>query len=158
MSQKRRRDYITAFCAAVTLPAWRRLPHRQPFSLRFVEPEDGKIISTSFVCFYGHTFRITEASLVLCGNSPPPLPVRSASPHHVPIFLHLQRHMKRPGSAVFRRQLHLPCGRGSHWDYVMIGQNNQTQACSLKCCCTVHHYHHNLERPSLAERGESRGP
>lgn len=49
-------------------------------------------------------------------------------------------------------QIHFHCGWGSQWNYVMIARNNRE--CRLKWCCTEHH-HHNLERPSLAERWES---
>lgn len=49
-------------------------------------------------------------------------------------------------------QIPSQCGWGSQLDYVMIAQNNQTLQIEV-----VHH-HHNLERPSLAERKESRRP
>lgn len=128
-------------------------------SLCFVLPEDGKIELTSFLCFYGNIFGMTEV-LWYCVETPLlPSPSRLlpliVSQYISPSAKANETKQDLPCSQC---QFHLPCGWGSQWDYVMIGQNNQTQACSLKCCCTVHYYHYNLERPSWAERGKSRGP
>ena len=56
-------------------------------------------------------------------------------PHPFPnIFLHLQTQMKPPKEicCVSRCQIHFQCGWGSQWDYVMIAQNNQSQAVGLQ--------------------------
>lgn len=69
------------------------------------------------------------------------------------IFLHLQRRRK------LNRICRAPVAKyvasvdgGSQLDYVLIAQNNQ----SLQTEVVPHH--RNLERPSLAEDEESRGP
>lgn len=126
-------------------------------SLCFVLPEDGKIELTSFLCFMViYSGWLRSYGIVWKHHSSPSrlLPL-IVSQYISPSAKANETDQDLPCSQC---QFHLPCGWGSQWDYVMIGQNNQTQACSLKCCCTVHYYHYNLERPSRAERGKSRGP
>lgn len=69
-------------------------------SLCFVLPEDGKIELTSFLCFYGNIFGMTEV-LWYCVETPL-LPITSASPHRFPIYFSICKgKWNRPGSAVF---------------------------------------------------------
>lgn len=125
-----------------------------PNSLCFVIPGDGKIMLTLFFYSYVNIFWVLWYCVWKHHSL---LPILSASPHRVPMYW-----QTKPSNVccVLGAKL-ISDVDGVHsgimswltktikprpWDY------------RVKWCCTEHHNHHNLERPSLAERRESREP
>jgi len=86
-------------------------------------------------------------------SSPPhPLSCSSSLPN---IFLHLQRQTKPSRICCVLVAKFISTVDGAH-SGITPWLPKTIKPCRLKWCCTAHH--HNLERPSLAEGRESRGP
>lgn len=127
-----------------------------PCSFCFVMPEDGKIILTSFFCSYINLFRMTA---VLWDCVKTPLLLSPSSSLLPDTFIHLQRQMKPKEVWCVLGAKFISNVDEARWgimSWLPKTIKPRPWGCRLKWCCSEHH--HNLERPSLAERRESSGP
>lgn len=160
-------DYITAFCVAVTLPAWWWcLPSLANISASALSrPETAKSYWRLSFCSYVNIFR-TTAALWYCMKSPP-------LPSSRPLVLSSSRMLPlvasqwfSPSAQANEAKRRLP-NAFPMWTGLRVGIcvtiaekaiKPRPWDCRLKWCCTEHRHHHrNLERPSLAESKKREG-
>lgn len=115
-------------------------------------------LSSALMLIYSESLRCYGIVWKHHSSPPHPLCFSSSLPN---IFLHLQRQMKPNAVCCVLGAKFISNVDGAHsgiMSWLPKTIKPRPRDCRLKWCCTEHHHHHNLERPSLAEKRESRGP